>query len=42
MNLYPPMRLHPVTRGAVNAIISNYKNMGAANYSEEKTEGEEE
>lgn len=36
------MRLHPVTRGAVNAIITNYKKMGAANYSEDEEKKEEE
>ena len=26
-NLYPPLRLHPMTRGAVNNIITRYKKL---------------
>ena len=28
MNLYPPLRLHPVTRGAVNSTVMRYKKLG--------------
>lgn len=36
MNLYPPLRLHPVTRGAVNNIITRYKKLGLVAVETEK------